>query len=199
MKNEKLLIQQFQKSLTGPALKWFVELNRSKIRSWNDLANAFLAQYRFNTEMAPDRYELQRMQKKGTESFRLYAQRWREMAAQVKPPMPQVSAFLSTLKEPYFSHLIGHTTSSYDELVIVGERVEDGMKSGKLIDIQALQSMLEQQSGTGTSQRRPTPRKQETVQKGEVKMITSTGPKRQAIYVQPMAPQPYFVPQNSQP
>lgn len=59
--------------------------------------------------------------------------------------------------------------------------------------------MLEQQSGTGTSQRRPPARKQERVQKGEVKMITSTGPKRQAIYVQPMAPQPYFVPQNSQP
>ncbi|GFS28325.1 hypothetical protein Acr_00g0002720 [Actinidia rufa] len=61
------------------------------------------------------------------------------------------------------------------------------------------ESMLEQQSGTGTSQRRPPARKQERVQKGEVKMITSTGPKRQAIYVQPMAPQPYFVPQNSQP
>ena len=41
IKNEKLRIQQFQKSLTGPALKWFVQLNRSKIRSWNDLANAF--------------------------------------------------------------------------------------------------------------------------------------------------------------
>lgn len=115
------------------------------------------------------------------------------------PKKDMVSAFLSTLKEPYFSHLIGHTISSYAELVIVGERVEDGMKSGKLIDIQALQSMLEQQSGTGTSQRRPPARKQERVQKGEVKMITSTGPKRQAIYVQPMAPQPYFVPQNSQP
>lgn len=31
--------------------------------------------------------------------------------------------FLNTLKDPYYSHLIGHTTSSFAELVIVGERV----------------------------------------------------------------------------
>lgn len=47
-------------------------------------------------------------------------------SCQVKPPMIEkemVSAFLNTLKDPYYSHLIGHTTSSFAELVIVGERV----------------------------------------------------------------------------
>lgn len=76
-----------KKSLTGPAQRWFVQLDHSRIRTWSNLATSFLSQYKFNTEMAPDRFELQRMQKKGSESFRAYAQRWRELAAQVKPPM----------------------------------------------------------------------------------------------------------------
>jgi hypothetical protein len=63
------------------------EVVHTKIKTWSDLANTFLAQYRFNMDIAPDRFELQRMQKKPTESFRVYAHLWREVAAQVKPPM----------------------------------------------------------------------------------------------------------------
>jgi hypothetical protein len=176
--DERRIIQQFQKSLTGPALSWFFQLDHVKIKTWSDLANAFLAQYRFNSEMAPDRYELQRMLKKANESFRSYAQRSRERAAQVKPPMRQkemVTTFLNTLKDPYYAHLIGHTTSSFADLVIVGERVEDGIKSGRLIDTHLLQTLMEQQSGAGTSQRRPAVKRPDAGSKGaDVQMITTT-------------------------
>jgi len=37
--------------------------------------------------MAPDRMQLQNMYKKEHESFKEYAQRWRDLAAQVAPPM----------------------------------------------------------------------------------------------------------------
>ena len=62
------------------------------------LGQSFLAQYRFNTEGVPDRYDLQRMTKRSTETIREYAQRWRETAAQVKPPMLEqemITAFIS--------------------------------------------------------------------------------------------------------
>lgn len=132
------------------------------------------------------------MMKKVHESFRVYAQKWRELAAQVKPPMAEkemVNAFLNTLKEPYYSHLLGHTTSSFADLVIVGERVEDGIKTGKLIDVQALQSLIEQ-SGASASARRPNPRRVETGPKGgEVQNLTSAPPRnnlpqKQAVYLQ---------------
>ena len=199
--DERFLMQQFQKSLTGPAhskLAWFVHLDPQKIHTWSDLANAFLAQYRFNTEMAPDRFELQRMMKKVHESFRVYAQKWRELAAQVKPPVAEkemVNAFLNTLKEPYYSHLLGHTTSSFADLVIVGERVEDGIKTGKLIDVQALQSLIEQSSASASA-RRPNPRRVDTRPKGgEVQNITSAPPRnnfpqKQAVYLQLAPTQP---------
>lgn len=193
--------QQFQKSRTAPALTWFFQLDHNKIKTWSDLANAFLAQYRFNTEMAPDRYELQRTQKKSSESFRTYAQRWRKTAAQVKPPMLEkemVTTFLNTLKDPYYAHLIGHTTSSFSDLVIVGERVEDGVKSGRLIDTHLLQTLMEQQSGTGTGPRKSVAKRQDIGQKNaDIQMITTGQPPRrdfpqnQAVYVQPAA-SPYL-------
>lgn len=54
-------------------------------RKCKDLAEAFFKQYRYNMDMAPDRTELQNMKKKSTESFKEYAQRWRDKAAQVQP------------------------------------------------------------------------------------------------------------------
>ena len=52
-----------------------------------EMANSFLEYYRFNIEIAPDRTVLMRTKKKSGESFREYAQRWRELAAQVQPLM----------------------------------------------------------------------------------------------------------------
>ena len=77
--NEPLLIQTFQDTLTGHAAEWYSQLK--KISHWKELANTFLAQYGFNSQIAPNRFDLQRMEKKSSETFREYAQRWREKAA----------------------------------------------------------------------------------------------------------------------
>jgi len=37
--------------------------------------------------MAPNRMQLPSLFKKSTETFKEYAQRWRELAAQVEPPL----------------------------------------------------------------------------------------------------------------
>ena len=81
--NEKLLIHCFQDSLGGVALNWYMHLEPTRISSWQDLVDAFLRQYKYNMDMAPDRMQLQNMSKKGSETFKEYAQRWRELAAQV--------------------------------------------------------------------------------------------------------------------
>jgi len=47
----------------------------------------FLKQYKYNIDMAPDRMQLQSKTKKGAEAFKEYAQRWREIATQVEPPL----------------------------------------------------------------------------------------------------------------
>jgi len=42
----------------------------------------FIRQYQYNSDMAPDRRQLQNMCKKEHKSFKEYAQRWRDLEAQ---------------------------------------------------------------------------------------------------------------------
>ena len=73
------------------------------------MANSFLEYYQFNTEIAPDRIILQRTEKKSGESFREYAQMWRELAAQVQPPMMEnemIKWFIDNLKPLYYKKMI---------------------------------------------------------------------------------------------
>ncbi|KAA3474685.1 Gag-pro-like protein [Gossypium australe] len=81
--NDQLLIHCFQDSLTGVAAKWYNQLSCTQIKSWKDLAQAFMKHYGHVTDIAPDRITLQNMEKKSGESFRKYAQRWREVVTQV--------------------------------------------------------------------------------------------------------------------
>ncbi|XP_039029195.1 LOW QUALITY PROTEIN: uncharacterized protein LOC120163293 [Hibiscus syriacus] len=135
VKDKKLLIHCFQDSLTGPALKWYTQLTKANIRSWKDLAKAFLEQYRHVTDMVPDRWTLQNLEKKNNETFRQYAQRWRDTAAQVQPLLSEKEAtimFVHTLKAPYLNHLMGNATRNFADLVISGELIENVLKSGKI-------------------------------------------------------------------
>jgi len=49
--------------------------------------DAFIRQYQYNSDMAPDKMQLENLSKRDNESFKEYAQRWRDLAAQVVPPM----------------------------------------------------------------------------------------------------------------
>ena len=69
------------------------------------------------------------------EGFKDYAQKWRELSGRVQPPLADrelVDMFLGTLSGPYFNHLIGSSSSRFTELIMTGERIEAGIKSGKI-------------------------------------------------------------------
>ncbi|XP_050914773.1 uncharacterized protein LOC127129670 [Lathyrus oleraceus] len=102
--NEKLMMHSFQDSLSRASLDWYMQLERTHVKTWEDLANAFLRQYKYNLDMAPNRMQLQNLSQKGSESFKEYAQRWRELASRVQPPLLEnelVDMFMGTLQGPY--------------------------------------------------------------------------------------------------
>jgi len=74
-RDEKLLMHFFQDSLARAAIIWYTNLEASHIRTWKDLITTFLRQYQYNSDMAPDRTQLQNMVKKESETFKEYAQR----------------------------------------------------------------------------------------------------------------------------
>ena len=135
--NEKLMVHCFQHSLKDSPLQWFLQLDKAKIRGWRDLAEAFVNQYRFNAEITPDRFELQRMSKRDGETFKEYAQLWREIVAQVQPPLTEkehITTFVSTLKGVYFEKLVETVTTNFSDLIITGGQAEDAIRHEKMID-----------------------------------------------------------------
>jgi len=133
--DEKLLMYFFQDSLSGAALSWYMRLDNTKIRRWKDLVEAFVKQYKYNMDIAPDRTSLSNLGKKDKESIREYAQRWQESAAQVHPPLldkEMVILFADTLKAPYYEHVMGTSAQQFTDIVVVCERIEQGVKSGRI-------------------------------------------------------------------
>jgi len=125
--DEKLLMYFFQDSLSGATLSWYMRLDNTKIRRWKDLVDAFIKQYKYNLDIAPDRTSLSNLEKKNKESIREYAQRWREVASQVHPLLldkEMVSLFANTLKAPYYEHVMGSSAQQFTDAVVVCEHIE---------------------------------------------------------------------------
>ena len=133
--DDKLMMHCFQNSLGGSALRWYMQLERTRVRRWQDLADAFMRHYKHNQDLAPDREDLRNMEKKENESFREYAHRWREKAAEVQPPMSEkelVSIFFETLKPPFYNNMLGLITTNFSDMLLIGERIEKGIKHGRV-------------------------------------------------------------------
>uniref|UniRef100_A0A2N9I5X8 RNase H type-1 domain-containing protein n=1 Tax=Fagus sylvatica TaxID=28930 RepID=A0A2N9I5X8_FAGSY len=154
--NEPLLIQTFQDTLTGNAAECSGPI--SICRGWR-----------------------RRVMKPSGK----YAQRWREKAARARPPLDEremIKIFVDTLKNPYFDRMMGLQMQFFVDLIPVGERIEDALKTKKIVDMTALMALAEQ-----AAKKAPTKRKE-----GDVQMIgRSNGRPRQIL--------PTFTMQSVQP
>src|SRR3954470_7211099 len=133
--DKRLWIHFFQESLSGTQLEWYYKLESASIRTWEDLVVAFYKQYQYNSDLAPTRMQLQSMSMGPKESFKEYAQKWRDLAGRVQPSLNDrelVDMFMGTLTGPFYSHLLGSSSSRFTELILTGERVENGIRSGKI-------------------------------------------------------------------
>ena len=74
------------------------------------------------------------MCKREHKSIKEYAQRWRDLATQVVPPMMEremITMIVDTLPVFYYEKLVGYMPSSFANLVFASERIEVGLKRGK--------------------------------------------------------------------
>ena len=136
-RDDQVLIFYFQESLTGPASKWYTNLDKAKIQTFRDLCEAFVEQYSYNVDMAPDRSDLQAMTQGDKETFKEYAQRWRDTAAQVIPRVEEkemTKLFLKTLNQFYYKKMVGSTPKNFAEMVGMGVQLEEGVREGRLVN-----------------------------------------------------------------
>ncbi|KAI5407897.1 hypothetical protein KIW84_053949 [Lathyrus oleraceus] len=74
------------------------------------------------------------MSQKDKETFKEYAQRWRELAAQITPPLEEkemTKIFLKTLSSFYYERMIASAPSDFTEMVNMGMRLEEGVREGR--------------------------------------------------------------------
>ncbi|XP_070017352.1 uncharacterized protein [Nicotiana sylvestris] len=151
---DKLLMAYFSQSLSGEALEWYTHQDASRWYTWDDMAQAFARHFQYNIEIVSDRMSLTKMEKKHNESFREYGLRWRAKAARVNPSMEEnemVEYFLQAQEPTYFGHLISAMGKHFNDVVKMGEIVEDGLKSSKIMSYSALKSTTQViQNNTGS-------------------------------------------------
>ncbi|KAM3377038.1 hypothetical protein P3S68_009451 [Capsicum galapagoense] len=151
---EELLLAYFGESLEGVASEWFIDQDISRWHVWDDMARDFVQQFQYNIEIVPDRTTLTNMRKKTTESFREYAIRWREQAVRVRPLIKEseiIDIFLQAQELDYFHHLLSTIGNIFIEVIKIGEMVESGIKSEKIISQAALKATIQAiQNGSGS-------------------------------------------------
>ena len=80
---EELLTQMFQNTFTNPAFRWFLNLEDSLIRTWEDIGNEFYKQYKYNTKVDITRRDLGTTKQKPKETFSVFITRRRAKVAQM--------------------------------------------------------------------------------------------------------------------
>jgi hypothetical protein len=173
-----------------------MDLDRADIRTFNDLASAFMTQYNYNSFMAPDRDELRAMTQKEKESFKEYAQRWRELAAQTRPPIEErelSKMFIHTLNPFFYEKMFDLVSRSFTEVVETGMCLEEAIRRGRMTKENTPVSNTKKYGHNF-------PKKKES----EVGMVTQGGfqpryPNYQHISAIAPAPQPQMLPQPHYP
>ena len=59
----------FQNTLIGAALRWFLNLDDARARSWEDICHEFHNQYKYNIEVDLTKRDLETTKQKLKESF----------------------------------------------------------------------------------------------------------------------------------
>ncbi|XP_075083462.1 uncharacterized protein LOC142167201 [Nicotiana tabacum] len=147
-RNEKLRTKLFIKSLTGEALTWYTFQDPRNWRAWQDMAEDFMNRFQFNIEIPPDRFALVNLQKKSSESFKnMHVDE--DQRPPGKPLLDDSELTKYFIRAIYFEKLMGIIGQKFPELVKMGDFLEEGIKSGKVQSMAALQaSSKEIQSGS---------------------------------------------------
>ncbi|KAJ1685696.1 hypothetical protein LUZ63_017086 [Rhynchospora breviuscula] len=136
--NDPLLIRCFQKSLTGPALKWFTSLDLSSLTSFDQLSNLFIDQYSYNLDMEPRREDLESLKQNNGESFGSYVGRWRAVAARVKAKPTDEESINLIVKSALLSfsgYLAMQEHPDFPALIKAGSRIESAINQGLVLAV----------------------------------------------------------------
>ncbi|KAI8530377.1 hypothetical protein RHMOL_Rhmol11G0053400 [Rhododendron molle] len=128
--------QLFPQTLSGPAFHWFLSLDISKRKTWEDIGAAFIAQYNYNSQLKMTIRELESTKIEAKESFVDFVKRWRAKAALMtdRPSeRDQLRIISHNLHLDYAKHLVlVQASANFKTFFESGLAIEDALPSGIL-------------------------------------------------------------------
>ncbi|XP_070002252.1 uncharacterized protein [Nicotiana sylvestris] len=156
-KDERICMKLFMRSLTGDTISWYISQNPKKWVNLVSMASDFMDRFRFNIENALDVFYIQNLKKKPMETFCEYSTRWRSKTAKVRPALEeeQMNKFFVRAKDPqYYESLMVIENQKFSNIIKLGERIEEGIKSGIVTNFEALQAMNKALQSGGISKKK---------------------------------------------
>ena len=135
--DESQMIMLFPMSLSGIAQKWYVSLDISRRRTWDDLTQEFLRQFSFNTVIDVSQRELEALRQRPDETVTSFIFRWREKILQIidRPSeRDQITMFVRSLQPRFARHLIGSRHTDFGTLLQALYDIEDGISRGLWVE-----------------------------------------------------------------
>ena len=131
----KMFCNLFHHTLTGAAAQWFLSLEDSKTKNWEDIMDAFVAQYSYNTQLDVTLRDLETTRQNFGEAFVDFLSRWRGKVAKMtnRPTeMEQVQIVVKNLRGSVKKFLIAQPLTTFQQLYTAGIQVEDAIHLGIL-------------------------------------------------------------------
>ncbi|KAL7216293.1 hypothetical protein ACSBR1_028273 [Camellia fascicularis] len=126
----------FGRTMSGIAAIWYAELEDSVKHNWEELAEAFIAQYSYNTQIEITTRDLETIKQEPKESFSDFVTRWRAKASMmtIRPTdKDQIRVVMRNLQPKLMQKMIVLPFPTFSDLHEIGVQIEDALKQG-LID-----------------------------------------------------------------
>ncbi|KAF5932779.1 hypothetical protein HYC85_028950 [Camellia sinensis] len=126
----------FGRTLSGVAAIWYAKLEDDVKRSWDEMAEAFILQYSYNTQIEITTRDLETTRQEPKESFSEFVTRWRAKASMMtlRPTdKDQIRMIVRNLQPKLMQKMIVLPFPTFSDLHEMGVQIEDALKQG-LID-----------------------------------------------------------------
>ena len=120
---KEVLAQMYQNTLTRAVLRWFLNLDNTRVRSWEDICREFHKQYKYNKEVDITRRDLETIKQKQKESSSTFITKWRAKAAQMmnRPSEEeQLAMVVKNLLLVYHKYLFAQYFPNFKALITAG-------------------------------------------------------------------------------
>ncbi|XP_026400423.1 uncharacterized protein LOC113296331 [Papaver somniferum] len=134
--NDGLLVQLFQRSLTGLALNLLMKTDPSLVSTWQDMVNMFVRRFMLVPEIQFTRKHLEAVKQGPTESFTEFFPLWRTKALEIDEILTEeemVDIIMSCLNHEYWNRRISSYHPTLHSLWKAGSQIQNALDTGRMI------------------------------------------------------------------